>query len=302
VDIGFPPDLVRSDLQLVERADIAAVWPRRDPGGHKRSSGVVLVIAGSRRMTGAVRLVAESAYRAGAGLVTVAVPDGILSVAERLITEATFLPLPENGEGTVARAAIDAIRDRLEDFDAIAIGPGLTTNDETSAFVRDLLAGTDVPTALDADGLNAFAGRASELADHPGELVLTPHDGEFVRLAGGTVDELREDRVGMLRKLATEVRTTVLLKGNPSLAATPSGEVRVNSSGGPALSTAGTGDVLTGIVASLLARRLPGIDAASAAAFVHGVAGDLAGLDLADGATAEDVLERVPAAVMELEE
>ena len=301
VDIGFPPDLVRSDLFLVERSDVAAWWPRRDPGGHKRSSGVVLVIAGSRRMTGAVRLVAEGAYRAGAGLVTIAVPEGILSVAERLITEATFLPLPETGDGTVARSAIETLRDRLENADAVAIGPGLTRNDETSGFVRELLKAAEVPVVLDADGLNAFAGRAGELADRRGELVLTPHDGEFVRLAGGTVDELREDRVGRLRKFAAEVRATVLLKGNPALTAMPSGEVRVNPTGGPTLSTAGTGDVLTGIVASLLARRRFGIDAAGAAAFVHGLAGDLAGLDLAEGATAEDVLERVPAAVMELD-
>src|SRR5439155_20839869 len=178
--------------------------------------------------------------------------------------------------------------------------PGLPTNEDTADFVRALVRGSGVPVALDADGLNAFAGRAGELADRPGELVLTPHDGEFVRLAGGTVDELKEDRVGRLRKFAAEVRATVLLKGNPSLAAIASGEVRLNPTGGPALSTAGTGDVLTGIVASLLAQRCSGIDAASAAAFVHGLAGDLAGLDLATGATAEDVLERVPAAVLEL--
>jgi NAD(P)H-hydrate epimerase len=252
-------------------------------------------------MTGAVRLVAEAAYRAGAGLVTVAVPEGILPVAERLITEATFLPLPETNDGTVARDAIAALRDRFEGVDAIAVGPGLTTNHDTSAFVRELLQSAEVPVALDADGLNAFAGRAEGLADRRSELVLTPHDGEFVRLAGGTVDELREDRVGRLRKFASEVRATVLLKGNPALAATPAGEVRVNPTGGPTLSTAGTGDVLTGIVASLLARRRSGIDAATAAAYVHGLAGDLAGLDLAEGATAEDVLERVPAAVMELD-
>src|SRR5438067_1892917 len=127
VDIGFPVDLMQSDLVLMEHSDVAALWPRRDPGGHKRSSGVVLVIAGSRRMTGAVRLVAESAYRAGAGLVTVAVPDGILPVAEQLITEATFLPLPETSEGTIAASAVDLLRERVGEVDAVAIGPGLTT-------------------------------------------------------------------------------------------------------------------------------------------------------------------------------
>ena len=217
-----------------------------------------------------------------------------------VITEATFLPLPETAEGTVAASAIGVVRDSLDRVDAVAIGPGVTTNDETSEFVRTLVRETDSPIALDADGLNAFAGRAHELADRSGDLVLTPHDGEFVRLAGGTVDELKDDRVGRVRKFAAEIRATVLLKGNPSLAAIASGEVRLNPTGGPALSTAGTGDVLTGIVASLLARRCSSMDAASAAAYVHGLAGDLAGFDLATGATAEDVLERVPAAVLEL--
>src|SRR5207245_309845 len=123
--------------------------------------------------------------------------------------------------------------------------------------------------------LNAFAGRTGVIAERRGELVLTPHDGEFVRLAGGTVAELHQDRLGRLRKLAAETRATVLLKGNPALVGAAGGEVRVNPTGGPSLSTAGTGDVLTGTVASLLARGLGGVAAATAGAFVHGLAGDL---------------------------
>jgi NAD(P)H-hydrate epimerase len=300
VDIGFPLDLVRSDLLLVEQEDVAEMWPRRDPHGHKRTSGVVLVVAGSRRMTGAVRLVAESAYRSGAGLVTVAVPESILPVVQELITEATFVPLPETPEGTVARVAVEVVAERLDGFDAVAIGPGLSTHEETSAFVRELVGTASIPVVVDADGLNAYAGRAAELAERTADLVLTPHEGEFVRLAGGTVGDLAEDRVGRLRKLSSEVRGTVLLKGNPALAGAPGGEVRLNPTGGPTLSTAGTGDVLTGIVASLLAHGCRPIDAASAAAFVHGLAGDLARVELFEGATAEDVLELVPLAVREI--
>src|SRR5207244_2039159 len=121
VDIGFPPDLVRSDLLLVDQDDVAEVWPHRDPAGHKRRSGVVLVVAGSRRMTGAVRLVAEGALRAGAGLVTVAVPEGILPVVQRLVTEGTFLPLPETADGTIAAGAGEVLAEQLEGFDAVAI-------------------------------------------------------------------------------------------------------------------------------------------------------------------------------------
>lgn len=297
VDIGFPPDLVQSDLWLVDQEDIADAWPHRDPAGHKRRSGVVLVIAGSRRMTGAVRLVAEGAYRAGAGLVTVAVPEGILPVAQRLVTEGTFLPLPETDGGTVAAAAFDVIGPQLDAFDAVAIGPGMTAEKETASFVQQVVGNAPVPVVVDADALNAFAGHAEDLAGRQSDLVLTPHDGEFVRLAGGTVRELGDDRLGRLRKLSAEVRATVLLKGRPALVASPSGEVRLNPTGGPSLSTGGTGDVLTGIVGSLLARGLSSFDAATAGAFVHGVAGDLAGLELGEGATAVDVLHRVPDAV-----
>jgi ADP-dependent NAD(P)H-hydrate dehydratase / NAD(P)H-hydrate epimerase len=301
-DIGFPSELVRSDFRMVEQDDVAALWHHRDPAGHKRSSGVVLVIAGSRRMTGAVRLVAESAYRAGAGLVTVAVPEGILRVAQRLITEATFLPLPETDGGAVASAALDTVTEQLDGFDALAIGPGLSTDEETSSFVRSLMSSTSVPTVADADALNAFAGRATDIAEHRSDLVLTPHDGEFVRLAGGTIRELHEDRLGRLRKLAGETRAAVLLKGHPALVASPTGEVRLNPTGGPALSTAGTGDVLTGATAALLARGSNAFDAATAAAFVHGLAGDLAALSLGEGTTALDVLARLPEAVRLVQE
>jgi hydroxyethylthiazole kinase-like uncharacterized protein yjeF len=297
VDIGFPTDLVRSDVGLVEAADVADIWPLREASGHKRSSGVLLVVAGSRRMTGAAGLVAEAAYRAGAGLVTVAVPEGILGVAERLVTEATFLPLPETSDGGIAEEALAVLNERVEDFDAVAVGPGLTAADETASFARSLVRTTHMPLVADADALNAFGGRASELADRDAELVLTPHEGEFVRLAGGTVADLHEDRLGRIRKLAAETKTTVLLKGPPALTASPSGEVRINATGGPALSTAGTGDVLTGVVGSLLARGISGLEAAAAGAFVHGLAGDIAASDLGEGATALDVLYRVPEAV-----
>src|SRR5207248_2063541 len=225
----------------------------------------------------------------GAGLVTVAVPEGILPVVQELVTEGTFLPLPETDEGTVAEGAVHVVAELLDGYDAVALGPGLTTNEETASFARALVASANVPMVADADALNAFAGRAPELADRTGDLVLTPHDGEFVRLAGGTVAELADDRLGRLRKLAGEVRATVLMKGRPALVASPSGEVRVNPTGGPSLSTGGTGDVLTGIVGSLLARGLPSVEAATAGAFVHGAAGDLAGFKLGDGATAMDV-------------
>jgi NAD(P)H-hydrate epimerase len=302
-DIGFPPDLIRSGLLLVEPDDVNSVLPVRAPDSHKRSTGVVLVVGGSRSMTGAVRLMAGAAYRAGAGLVQVAVPEGIVPVVQNGLVEATFVPLLETAEGTVAEKAIDELRDRLAGVDAVAVGPGLGRDEDTLAFVRALVRECPVPLVVDADGLTAFAGRLDELSEmDSADLVLTPHAGEFARLRGIEVDELNGDRIGHLRTLVDRAAATVLLKGNPTLVGLPGGEVRVNSTGGPALATGGTGDVLTGVIAALLARGLGPAEAATAGAFVHGLAGDLAGAHLGEGATSLDVQAHVPVAVRAVRE
>jgi ADP-dependent NAD(P)H-hydrate dehydratase / NAD(P)H-hydrate epimerase len=296
-EIGFPPDLVRGDLWAVEESDVRAIFPIRPPDAHKRSTGVVLVIGGSRAMAGAVALMARSAYRTGAGLVTMAVPEAILPVVQSAVVEATSLPLPETGAGAVARSAVDAVLARLKGFDAIAVGPGLSTEEDTMSFVRDLVHASSVPMVIDADALGAFGGRAAELADRRVEAVLTPHAGELARLTGVSSREAAADRIGLARSLAAETRAVVLAKGNPTVVAAPSGEVRLNPTGGPALATGGTGDVLTGITAALLARGLSDLDAATSAAYVHGLAGSMSAEDLGSGTTASDVLARIPIAV-----
>jgi ADP-dependent NAD(P)H-hydrate dehydratase / NAD(P)H-hydrate epimerase len=299
-DIGCPFDLLHSDLLLVEAGDVLSYLPVREAEGHKRGSGVVLVVAGSRRMAGAPRLVAESAYRAGAGLVTVAVPEGILPVVQSGVAEATFLPLPEGPEGAVAEAGWEAVAERLDGFDAVAVGPGLSTEGEASAFVKRLVRHSTVPVVADADALNAFAGAAGDTAERASDLVLTPHTGEFGRLFGMPAEEVLEDRVGFVRKAAEETRSVVLLKGPRSLVASPGGEVRVNPTGSVALSTGGTGDVLTGAVGALLARGLRPADAATAGAYLQGMAGEIAGGRLGDGATSLDVARALPEAVLRL--
>jgi ADP-dependent NAD(P)H-hydrate dehydratase / NAD(P)H-hydrate epimerase len=299
VDIGFPPDLVTSDLWLMQREDVAALIDPRDPETHKRRA-VVLVLAGSRAMTGAAVLTAASAYRAGAGLVTLAVPEGILQVVERSVTEATFLPLPETEAGTASEDAWALIEERLGQVHAVAVGPGLGADPSTVELVRRLVAGSPAPLVLDADGLNAFAGRGSLLADRASDAVLTPHPGEFGRLAGISAAEVLEDRVGHARKAAAEFRCPVLLKGSRTVVAQPDGQARVNPTGGSFLATAGTGDVLTGVIAALMARGVAPADAAVAGAYVHGDAGRVAAAELGDGTVASDVLARLPEAMARL--
>jgi NAD(P)H-hydrate epimerase len=301
-DIGFPEDLLRSDLLLVEPEDAAGLLPMRGLEDHKRRSGVVLVVAGSRGMTGAPRLVARGAYRAGAGLVRVAVPEGILPVVQAGLVEATFLPLPEGTSGSLGVAALEILKGDLEEVGSVAVGPGLSTEQETPELVRRLVAESPVPVVLDADALNAFAGRAGELSRRNADAVLTPHTGEFARLFGTAAGDILDDRVGFARKAAAETGAVVLLKGPRSLVALSDGEVRVNPTGSPALATGGTGDVLAGVIAAYVARGLPASDATTLAAYVHGLAGEVADEASGEGTVAWDVAEAIPEAVRRLRE
>jgi ADP-dependent NAD(P)H-hydrate dehydratase / NAD(P)H-hydrate epimerase len=295
-DIGFPDDLMVGDILLVEPADVSSMLPVREPEDHKRRTGVVLIVAGSRLMSGAPWLVAQGAYRAGAGLVTVAVPDGVAQVLQSRLAEGTFLRLPEGPAGSIDESAWEVLEPRLERFDAVAVGPGLSTEDETPEFVRRLVRESPVPVVADADAINAFAGRPGELADRASELVITPHAGEFGRLFGMPSSEILEDRVGLARKAAVETRSIVVLKGPRTLVALPDGEVRVNPTGSAALATGGTGDVLTGAVATYLARGLRPADAATVAVYLHGLAGEIAGETFGDGTVSGDVARAFPEA------
>lgn len=297
IDIGFPEELVVSDLHLVESKDVRRMIPVRAADAHKHRSGDVLVVAGSRRMAGAARLVAEGAYRAGAGLVTVAAPMGILPVVQAGLAEAVYVPLPEGPAGSLAEDAWDTLLERIDRYDAIATGPGLSTDEETPAFVRRLVRESPVPVVADADALNAFVSRAGELRERASDLVLTPHAGEFGRLFRMPSPEVLEDRVGFTRKAAAETGAVVVLKGPRTLVGLPSGVVRVNPTGSPALATGGTGDVLAGVLAAYLARGVSAADAATAAVFIHGLAGQAVGRRLGEGGTAPDVALAVPAAV-----
>jgi ADP-dependent NAD(P)H-hydrate dehydratase / NAD(P)H-hydrate epimerase len=289
VDIGFDAEAMKSDVSVVEPSDVAAMLPRRAVDTHKRASGVVVVVAGSRNMTGAPSLIAAAAGRVGAGLVVLAVPASVVTVVQTHTTEAVFLPLPETDQGTVAEEALGPLLAALDRADALALGPGLTQLAETAAFVRSLLRESPVPVVLDADGLNAFTSRAREIADRKADAILTPHQGEFERLTGLGSRELAHDQIGAVKGLALDSGAVALLKGPRTLVATPPGQVRINLTGSPVLATAGSGDVLTGVIAGLLARGLEPADAASVGAYLHGEAGRLAGRRLGEGTLAGDI-------------
>jgi ADP-dependent NAD(P)H-hydrate dehydratase / NAD(P)H-hydrate epimerase len=296
-DIGFAPNLMRSDLLLVEADDVRPWLAPRSPDANKRSTGVVVVVAGSRDMSGAAALASTAAYRAGSGLVTVASTPPVLDALRQRVPEATFLRLPETDDGGVDAGGWDALRERLDGADALAIGPGLGRHPATGDLVRRAVRESPVPVVLDADGLFAFAGDASAIGERASDAVLTPHAGEFARLMNLSAADIGEDRVGLVRKAAQEVRGVVLLKGPRTLVASPEGRVYVNPTGGPSLATGGTGDVLSGTIAAMLARGLAPQYAAAAGAYVHGLAGDLGAELTGEGTVASDVASLLPDAL-----
>ena len=305
VEIGMPAPLTRAGggpLGLLEGADVAPALPARDPAAHKGTFGHVLVIAGSAGKTGAAALASEAALRAGAGLVTLAVPRSLNGILEVKVTEVMTEPVAETDAQTIGREARADLLALAQGKSVVAIGPGLGSHPDTQALVRDLLASLRTPVVLDADGINAFAGEADLLSQAAGPLILTPHPGELSRLLGVDRDALLRGRLALVPETARRLRATLVLKTARTMIASPQGETRIVPTGNPGMATGGTGDVLTGLMAGLLAQGREPLLAATAAAYLHGLAGDLAAERLGQEAMlAGDLLDQVPEAIRQVQ-
>ena len=304
-EIGIPPAVLDNPdipIQLTELQDVAAMLPLLSPTRHKSSAGKLLIIAGSRGMTGAATLSGQAAMRVGTGLTIVAAPESCHNVLEEKLTEVMTLPLPETEDGTLDIFAVDALGEQLAWADTVAIGPGLGRNPRTQQVVIDLIQRTDLPLVIDADALFALAEHRKKLPTLPAHTILTPHEGEFARLMGCAAKDVAADRIGMALSGAEKLGATVLLKGAPTIVATPNGRAFINPTGNPGLATGGSGDVLTGVIGGLLAQGAPTVEAGITGACVHGLAGDLAADDAGErGMTAGDVVEFLPDALRALE-
>ncbi|GEA18530.1 MAG: ADP-dependent NAD(P)H-hydrate dehydratase / NAD(P)H-hydrate epimerase [Moorella sp. (in: firmicutes)] len=304
-DIGIPQKLIdsqRFNLHLLTTAWCRSRLPKRDASSHKGLYGHVLAVGGSPGLTGAITLAAAAALRAGAGLVTAAVPQGVHTILEMKTTEVMTCSLPETPGGYLSREALDPILERLAQCDVLALGPGLSRDPATMELVKELLPRLKVPAVVDADALNALATDTSILTGDHGPLVLTPHPGEMARLVGTTAARVQEDRLEIARKYAREWQVVLVLKGARTIIAWPDGQAYINPTGNPGMATAGSGDVLTGIIAGLMAQGLePGV-AAALGAFLHGAAGDEARASLGQYALlAGDLLNFLPAVCRNLE-
>jgi len=304
LDIGIPRRApTAADIGLVGGA-VLSLLPHRAAASTKFSSGHVLVAGGSRGLTGAPRMAAYSAMRAGAGYVTACIPASVQTIlATGGLPELMTRGLPEE-DGSLTDAGVDAVLEAAQRGGALALGPGLGRGPGALAFARELARRAPVPTVIDADGLNAHAGRLGDLAAREAPTVLTPHAGELGRLLALSSEEIERERLRHVRAAAELAQAVVVLKGDDTLIADPSGAgvVAVSTGGSPALATAGTGDVLTGVIAAFLAQGLPAFAAAAAAVQLHAVAGRAAALAVgsADGVIASDVIAALPSARAEV--
>ncbi len=303
-DIGIPPELMKSasgcDFQNADA--MGNMLHRRDRQAHKGHFGHCLIIAGSTGKTGAAALAANSAVRSGSGLITLAAPATIHAVLEMKTTEAMTVPLPDSGKGHLTNSAFPVIEKLLTGKDAVAIGPGIDRHPETFALVRKLVETVALPLVIDADGLNALAEDISVLKRKKSKrIILTPHPGEMARLLGSSIPELETSRIAIAQEFASSHGVFLVLKGARTIIASPSGDVAINGSGNPGMASGGMGDVLTGIIVSLLGQGYAAWDAGRLGVFLHGYAADMVAEEKGEiGINASDVLEMLPHACHKL--
>ncbi len=302
-DIGIPASHsreTRSKVYLTQPGYVREHVRERPMGAHKGDCGKLLIVGGSRGMSGAPALAGMAALKIGAGLVYLAVPKSVASNVERKLTEGITISLREDGRGRISSSEMEEIIARSAETGAVALGPGLGVSPDTRKLTFKMIESVSVPLLLDADALNCVAVDPEILKTAAGPVVVTPHPGEMARLAKAKTADVQAARLDTARSFAAEYGVTVVLKGAGAIVASPDGSVRVNPTGNPGMATAGSGDVLTGMTGALMAEGVDVFAAAACAAYLHGLAGDLAAEKLTRRAvTASDIVRFAPAALNE---
>lgn len=300
-DIGIPNDAINQlklDAELTDEAFLLEHIPERAADGYKNTFGKILVITGSKGMTGAGTLAAKAAFKTGSGMVYLAVPGSLSSIYGITIPEAITIPLMDM-DGFITNDNPDFLLEISESMDSIVIGPGLSSKKQVASWVKAFIERCSKPMVIDADALNIVADEPELLKTRKAATVITPHPGEFSRLTGLSADEIRSDRINLALEYSRKWNVTVVLKGAGTVIATPQGKYYINATGNPVLSVAGSGDVLAGIIGSLIGQGVRHDVAAASGVYIHGRCGDI----LADrcnrqaGFTAGEICEEIPFAV-----
>ncbi len=304
-DIGIPPYLAeQTTVELITDDWARSVLPRRPLQANKGSFGRVLVVAGSINYIGAAYLACSGALRVGAGLVTLATAASLQPILASKLTEVTYLPLPESSHGIISPRAAKLIHRELHHYDVLLLGCGLGQSQSAVRLVKSTLFRLKpalLPLVLDADALNTLAETRRWWQQLPDDAILTPHPGEMARLVGVSVEEVQSDRVGMAKKVALEWHKTIVLKGAYTVITAPDGRVKISPIANPGLASAGTGDVLAGVIAGLLGQGLSLFEAAGCGVYLHGKAGEMVRDRLGDaGMIATDLLPALPLVIKQL--
>jgi hydroxyethylthiazole kinase-like uncharacterized protein yjeF len=302
-DLGYPDEIVEGQniaCVVPDQQALRELLPSRKPAGSKFDHGLALLVCGSRGMTGSAVLASMAAMRTGCGMAHLAAGESIVPALAGKLIETVLHPIVETAAGTPGLRALPRIRELAERMQALCIGPGISHEKETSTLVREVVASIGLPTILDADGINAFRDDPAALGRHAGDLLLTPHRGEWARLFGD-LPASPAAQIDAVCSVAERYRVTVLLKGSPGIVAGPQKRAVLLPFGNSALAKAGTGDVLSGIIVSLIAQGASVTDAAILGAYLHGEAGICAGITLSEySVVASDVVENIPQAIKKL--
>ncbi len=304
VEIGIPPHVamdVGCRQHLITADMLKRHLPRRPKTAHKGHTGHLLVLAGSPGKTGAAAMTATAALRIGTGLVTLGIPRSLNPILETLTTEAMTVPLDESDQGTLDESSFDTIRPLLDGKRCLAIGPGIGTSPSTGRLIARLIKESPLPLVIDADGLNLIAENPDILSQRRAPIVLTPHPGEMARLSGKRTATIQEARIEQARAFSKSHGVIMVLKGADTIIAKSNGTLFVNPTGNPGMATGGMGDVLTGVIAGLIAQGMPADRAATAGVYLHGLAADRIARDKAPtGYLATEVMHALPEAIQSI--
>jgi len=304
-DIGIPPFLFDDEnlkLELVEKKNLLPFLKKRKKDSHKGTYGHLFILSGSFGKTGAAVMAAKAALRMGAGLVTVGTPQSCLPAIARSMMELMTEALPETPQKTLSEASLPTVLGLLKGKDGLLMGPGISTNLSTAKLVMSLLPRVRIPTVIDADGLNILAENPEALKSLSCPAVLTPHPGEFARLIRRSIKDVLDNRLELAPQFAEKQGVYLVLKGYRTLVATPQGKVFINPTGNPGMATGGSGDVLSGLIASLLIQEKDILGATLAAVYLHGLSGDIGAQKLGERPLiAGDLIKYLPQALKEME-
>ncbi len=280
-------------LNVIDDDLIKKLMPKRYDNSHKGNYGKVLIVGGSKGMTGAPTMAAEAALKCGVGLVTVGVPQSLNNILEVKLCEAMTMPLSDNN-GEISEDSVDAILKKMEQSDALVFGPGIARSPAVGEILKKILSSSKIPVVVDADGLYALAKDMDMISNCGCDLIFTPHEMEFARLTGLSPEEVQNSRLKLSEQFSAEYGVTLILKGAKTIVTAPEGVQYINITGNNGMATAGSGDVLAGMVGAFLARGAQGYEAAVLASYLHGLAGDRAAEDLGKNAmTATDIISAI---------